>query len=166
LPGKLLGQCRRRQQAQRQQTHRAVGEDGGRFQCRRRHVAVMAAEGNHVVQLATRYAPGQFVQRRPHRKTRPQQFDLIEQRAGQRQPRAVDLRHQRVQIRGYPFDQFGGFLARERHPWRRCASDRFQRQHDRQGEQRLRFHGRHFPTTKIIDSTIQRFGLSPRGRAG
>ena len=140
LGGEFVGGLRIDQQAERQQPHRAAGVRRRGLQHRRRHHAVVAAEGDHVLQRAARQPARQVVQRGPHREAGAQQFHLVEQRAGQRQSCPGDLRHQAEQVGRHVLGQFGGRIAGQRGRRRRLSGHRFEGQQHRQGVQCLRFH--------------------------
>jgi hypothetical protein len=111
MPKLRISQSAVREQAQGQQAHRAIGISGIRLQRLSGHAAFVRAESHDVFQLSARDAARQFVQGRPGRKARAQQFDCIEQGASQCQSGLFHLGHQLVQIFRHQCGQFGRLVA-------------------------------------------------------
>jgi hypothetical protein len=85
--------------------------------------------------MAARHAAGQFVQRGPHRKTRPQQLHRIEQRAGHGEARLGGSGHQCLQVGRDVAGELGRLVAAQRGAAGGVAGAGLNREHHGQGEQ-------------------------------
>ncbi len=136
------GQVFRRQQHPWHQAHRPACIAGIGHQRLGRHVAFMGAEGHHAARGGhARNAPGQFFQRGEHGETGPEQFDAVEQGAGQGEARGLHAGQQGAQVVGHQGRQRLRLVPGQFQPGGHIARGQFQRQDGGAGDQRL-VHGR------------------------
>jgi hypothetical protein len=161
-----VGKRRGREQDDRQQPQRSLREGRIRLQRLHRHAAVAAAEGDHLRELRLRQPASEFLQRRPDRKSGPQQFDQVEQRAGEREPGVGEVGQQANEIVGDVRGQRRCLVAGQGRTGRRGAGDGLEREHQRQGDGGVGLHGRDSKRRETDDGSSRPGRLSPGLRCG